>query len=258
MLTNERRNIIETLIREKGAVTTGDLVERFDVSLETVRRDLLALEQAGKLMRVHGGAVKKGDIIPFVELRQRNREHGREKEELARCAMQFIQEGDVIGIDAGSTAIAVAKEIRDGFSRLTVVTFSMDVLEILRENEGVDVILIGGRFMRGENAFFGGMTREMLRSIYAPKWFLFPSALSLEYGECCDLEEHAAIYRYLAETAGQVYMLADSSKFEQKALLKVDEMKPAHIYVTDSGLSAELQKLYEENGLKVIAGGGKK
>jgi DeoR/GlpR family transcriptional regulator of sugar metabolism len=252
MLARERWNKIETLIREKGAVTTADLVERFDVSLETVRRDLLAMEQAGKLMRVHGGAVKKGDVIPFVELRQRNRAHGREKEELARNAMQFIREGDVIGIDAGSTAIAVAKEMRDRFSKLTVVTFSSDVFDILRENGGIDIILVGGRFMHAEIAFFGPLTQEVLKSIYVPKWFLFPAALSLEHGVCCDLEEHATLYRQITASAEQVYILADSSKFERKALLKLDDMKPAHIYVTDSGLSKELQKLYEENGIKVV------
>lgn len=252
MLARERRNIIEALIREKGAVTTGDLMDRFNVSLETVRRDLLDMEQAGKLMRVHGGAVKKGDVIPFVELRQRNREHGREKEELARYAVQFIKNGDVIGIDAGSTAIAVAKEIRNRFSKLTVVTFSLDVLDILRENEGIDIILVGGRFMPTENAFFGTLTQETFKNIYVSKWFLFPAALSLEHGEYCDLEEHAALYRQLAASAGQAYILADSSKFEQKALLKVGDMNPNHIYITDSGLSVELQKLYKENEITVV------
>ena len=256
MLARERRAMIEALIREKGAVTAVDLASKLEVSIETVRRDLLEMEQAGMLMRVHGGAVKKGDIIPFVELRRRNREHGKEKEELARNAMQFIKEGDVIGIDAGSTAIAVAKAIRDRFSNLTVVTFSSDVFEILRENEGIDIILVGGRFMRAENAFFGPTTLEILKNTYVPKWFLFPAALSLEHGVCCDLEEHAYLYRLMATSAEQAYILADSSKFERKALLKLDEMKPTDIYVTDSGLSEELQKLYKENGMRVVVSGG--
>ena len=253
MFARERWEKIETLLKENGAVTTCDLVERFGVSLETVRRDLLAMEQAGKLVRVYGGAVKKGDIIPFVELQLRNREHGKEKEELARNAMQFINEGDVIVIDAGSTAIAVAKEIRNRFSKVTVATYSSDVFDILRENKEINVILVGGRFMHTENAFFGPLTQEILKNIYIPKWFLFPSALSLEHGVFCDLDEHASLYRQIAESAEQAYILADSSKFERRALLKIGDMSPAHIYVTDSRISEELKKLYEENEIKIIA-----
>ncbi len=254
MLAKERQNRIEILVGERGAVTTGDLVKRFGVSLETIRRDLLAMEQAGKLTRVHGGAVRKGNVIPFEKLAQRNRVHGTEKEELGQNAMRFISEGDIIGVDAGSTAISVAKAIRDRFSKLTVVTISMDVFDILRENEGISVILCGGRFMREENAFFGALTREAIKQINVSKWFLFPSAVSLEHGVCCDLEECFSLYQQMEVSAGQVYMLADSSKFEKRALLKLHDMTPNHIYVTDSGLSEELRKLYRENGMRVYAG----
>ncbi len=246
------------MVAENGAVTTGALVERFAVSIETIRRDLLTLEQTGKLARVHGGAVRKSDVQPFAKLAQRNQEHGAEKEELARNAMAFISEGDTIGIDAGSTAISVAKAIRKQFSTLTVVTNSIDVFDILRENEGIDVILCGGRFMREENAFFGALTLEALKQINVPKWFLFPSAVSLEHGVCCDLEACYPLYQQMEFSAGQVYMLADSSKFEKRALLKLHDMNPNHIYVTDSGLSEELRKLYEENGIRIYTGRNEK
>lgn len=255
MLARERQNRIEAIVRDRGAVTTGDLVERFEVSLETVRRDLLAMEQAGKLTRVHGGAVRRGDVKPFAGLAQRNRENSSEKEELALCAMQFISEGDVIGIDAGSTATFFARALKEHFSGLTVVTISLEVLEILRENAGIDVILCGGRFMRGENAFFGPLALEMLKSICVPKWFLFASTVSLEHGVCCNLEEYYSIHKQMEASAGQAYILADSSKFEQKSLLKLYDMNPKHIYVTDSGLPKELRTLYKENGMTVFAGG---
>ena len=257
MLAKERQNKIEHLIAKNGAVTTGDLVEQFAVSLETVRRDLLTMEQAGKLVRVHGGAVRKGEVQLFADLEQRNLQHGKEKEELAQCALRFIEEGDIIGIDAGSTAISVAKAIRDHFSNLTVVTFSLDVFDILRENEGIDVILCGGRFLRGENAFLGALTLETLKQINVPKWFLFPSAISLEHGVCCNLEAYYPLYRQMIASAGQAYILADSSKFEQRALLKLHDMSPQHIHVTDSGLPEELRKLYLENGMQIIVGGNK-
>jgi DeoR/GlpR family transcriptional regulator of sugar metabolism len=134
------------------------------------------------------------------------------------------------------------------------VTNSLDVLEILRVNEGIDVVLCGGRFMRSENAFFGPLTLESIRQFNVPKWFLFPATVSLERGVCSNLEEYCTIHRQMEASADQAYVLAGRSKFEQKALLKMYDMNPNHIYVTDSGLPEELKKLYAGNGMTIVTG----
>jgi len=257
MFAKERQKKISELVQKDGAVTTTKLMELFGVSIETVRRDLLAVEQAGQLQRVHGGAVKKGDMKPFQQLHLRSQSYRTEKDELARTAMDYIQEGDILWIDNGSTAVSVAEAIKDRFSCLTVVTCSADVFEILRDHRDISIILCGGHFMRGENMFVGALALDMLRSIHVSKAFLHPAAISLEHGICCYLNEEQQIQRQVLRSADEIFCLADSSKFEQKALLKVCDINPAYHYVTDSSLPEELKKLYAENGIEIIWGGTK-
>jgi len=255
LLAKERQNQILKMLQKEGAVTAAGLVERFEVSMETVRRDLLTMEQNGLLTRVHGGAVTGGEMKLFRDLAHRNQEYHEQKRELARNALQCVSEGDYIAIDAGSTAVAFAEALKERFSRLTVVTYCLDVCEILRDHDQMEVILCGGHYMKGENSFYGELTLEMLDKLHVQKAFVFPSAISLEFGICDYQRDFYMLQKKLMGISDNVYILADSSKFEKKALLKLDEMKPEYGYVTDSGLSAELKKLYQENQITIINGG---
>ena len=148
MLATERQQKIINILQKSGAVTTANLVETFDVSVETIRRDLLFLEQQGSLSRVHGGAVTKGDMKPFANLEQRNLEFVPQKVSLAQKAMAFISEGDVIAVDEGSTAILFAKALKEHFDTLTVITHSLDVFNLLNQHKNFQLILCGGHFLR--------------------------------------------------------------------------------------------------------------
>lgn len=102
MFAKERQQKIYLMLKEKNAVTTSDLGERFGVSIETVRRDLLEMEQNGLLIRVHGGAVLNSDMKPYLNLTDRNKMQVEQKYDLALNALKFISEGDIIGVDSGS------------------------------------------------------------------------------------------------------------------------------------------------------------
>ena len=171
MFANERQDKIYDMIQNNGAVTTANLVDFFCVSIETIRRDLLAMEQNGRLTRVHGGAVAKSGMKPFMELKERNKEFGKQKYELSLKAAEFISNGDIIGIDSGSTAISFAEVLKERFSKLTVVTHSMDVFEMLSNHKDFSVILCGGHYLREENAFYGELTLGMLNSLHIQKAF---------------------------------------------------------------------------------------
>ena len=257
MFAKERHDRIYQLVTKNGAVTTADLIEKFGVSIETVRRDLLFMEQAGKLTRVHGGAVSKGDMKPYLELTERSKEHNAQKNNLSIAACQFIQNGDIIGIDAGSTANIFAEVIRNEFSQLTVVTHSCDVFEILRGQKEFEIILCGGCYMHDEGAFYGALTLDMLSNLHIQKAFIFPSAVSLEYGVCDYNDSLSQVQRQMIKASDDVYILADSSKFEKKALLKICDTQPDFTYVTDSLLPEELRKLYAENNIKIVIEKGK-
>ena len=258
MFANERQDKIYDMIQNNGAVTTAKLVDFFGVSIETIRRDLLAMEQNGRLTRVHGGAVAKSGMKPFKELKERNKEFGKQKYELSLKAAEFISNGDIIGIDSGSTAISFAKVLKERFSKLTVVTHSMDVFEMLSDHKDFSVILCGGYYLREENAFYGELTLDMLNSLHIQKTFIFPSAVSFECGIYDYQKDLYQIQKQLVKSSDEIYILADSSKFEKTALLKLDNMKPEYIYITDNSLQDEIVKLYKENDIQIYLGGQEK
>ena len=254
MLGNERRRKIYDLIQNNGAVTTAKLVDMFKVSLETIRRDLLEMEENGNLVRVHGGAVAKSDMKPFKMLSDRNKEFVREKYSLSIKASEFISDGDIISVDSGSTAIFFAQMLREKFSDLTVVTHSLDVFEALKNYKDFKVILCGGHYLREENAFAGELTLNMLNDIHVNKAFVFVSAISLERGIYDYQKEIYQIQKKMLASADKVFILADSSKFEKTGLLKISDMKTDYIYITDSGLNKQISDLYKENDIKIYLG----
>ena len=254
MFAKERQHKILEMLKKSGAISTTDLVRQFDVSIETIRRDLLFMENSGLLLRVHGGAVQKGTMQTFSSLKSRNLEHSEEKSNLSKKAIEFISNGDIIGIDAGSTAISFAEEIRNNFSFLTIITHSLDVFNILSGHKDFEIILCGGNFIPEERSFYGPLTANMIDSLHFKKVFLFPSAVSLKFGISDFSTELFQIQQHLLKSADEVYVLADSSKFEKNAIMKLDNMRESYTYITDGNLPDDLKKLYEENNIKIYTG----
>ena len=257
MFAKERQKKIYELLKSGGAVLTSELVERFSTSTETIRRDLLAMEHEGLLLRVHGGAMLQNGMQSPMELKERHEEHHAGKRALAKKALDFIEEGDIIAIDEGSTAIFLSEAIRERFTKLTVITHSLDVFSILANHKEISVILCGGFYLRSERAFYGEPTLGMLRGLHAKKAFLFPGAISLEHGICCYENNLLQVQKQMAASADSVFILADSSKFEKTSLIKLDDMSPRFSYITDPGLPETLKNLYRENGIQVYIGESK-
>jgi len=252
LFAKERHTKILEILKETGSVTTAQLVDVFSVSIETIRRDLLILEDGGMLQRVHGGAVAMGDMIAFRELPQRMQENVAQKQELCRTAMDFIKNGDTIGVDSGSTAVLFAEALKERFSDLTVITYSLDVFLILNQYKNFRVILCGGDYYPTENCFVGVLALNMLSSLHVQKVFLFPTAVSLQHGIFDHESEVLIMQQTLRRIASQVFVLADSSKFEHTDLLKQEDMLPSYIYVTDSALSSTLKAMYLENHIQIF------
>ncbi|MBO5364050.1 MAG: DeoR/GlpR transcriptional regulator [Clostridia bacterium] len=258
MFATERQDKILEILSEKGAVSITNLVKVFGVSAETIRRDLLTMEGQGRLSRVHGGAVAKRNMKPFYDLQERNKAYSRQKQDLAKLAAEFVTEGDIIAIDSGSTAIFFAEALRIRKIPLTVVTYSLDVFNILCQQKQISVILSGGHYMPAENSFYGQIALESLRALHVKKLFLCPSGLSYDEGIWDYQNELVQIQKQLLSAADEVYILADSSKFEKKALLKLADMSTKYRYITDGDLSEEMRELYLEKGYNISIGGSKK
>ena len=131
MLASERIDYIRKELNKKGVVNVTELEKVFKVSTETVRRDLLKMEELKLLKRVHGGAVSINKMKSFETLTVRNKENYSLKLSLSKMACSTILDGDVIAIDSGSTAIVFAEELKKRFTNLTIVTHSLDVFNLL-------------------------------------------------------------------------------------------------------------------------------
>lgn len=254
MFAIERRQAIANLINEKGNVTIFDLTALFGVSSETIRKDLLILEKDRVLIRTHGGAINAKTHSKIAPFKERLKSNAKGKAELCRYAAKHIKNGDTISIDAGSTAIELAKLISSMFSRLTVVTHCLDVFNILSKNDGIDLVLCGGDFNREENTFMGNITAEAVEKIHTEKAFIFPSGVSLKFGVTDYDGGFLRIQKAMMDNADKVFVLADSDKYEKAAYTKLCSVTQEYTYITDSALSQEIYDLYRKNEINIVAG----
>lgn len=255
MLAEERQNALYERINQDGAITTAQAAQLFQVSIETIRKDLLQMHTQGLITKTHGGAVRKGSVKPRRTYSVRMEENFGLKQELACKAAEYVENGDIIGIDEGSTAVAFAQVLRERFTNLTVVTFSLDVLQVLSENKGIKVILCGGEYMPEEKAFFGLQTIQMLKTLHIQKTFLAPTSISIDAGICGYCVPLLQLQQQMIESSEQVFVLADSSKFEKQALYKMAEADRRFTYITDSKLPQQIRQLYVEEKLTLAIGG---
>ena len=198
MFANERMNLICEMLKRSGAVTTAQISSDLNVSVETVRRDLLTLEREHKLVRVHGGAVSIGGAVMNSPLSDRLELNLDKKKSLSKATCRFINENDVVTIDEGSTGLELAKVLVSCFNNLTVITHSLDIFNVVIQKEGFEVILIGGRFLKGENSFCGYLAENSFKSLHLGKVFITPSALSLKSGLCNTDEQTVPLQRIIA------------------------------------------------------------
>lgn len=252
MFAEERQQKICALLDKDHMVRAAALTQQFGVSLETIRRDLCALEHQGLLQRVHGGAIPVREKKAYYDFSARLQVQNQQKRDIALLAMEQISEGDVIALDSGTTTWEIAKLLPSRFQHLTVVTNSVPVLAVLTEEADFQVVVPGGQLAAKERVLYGELCLEQLKKFHVDKAFLSPSCVSLEAGFTdynLDLIQMQQAYLAIAD---RVFMLADSSKFETTALSRICSIEEGGIILTDSNLESELYRLYTQNQIMVL------
>ncbi len=253
MFASERYDAICAILKQQRSVTVAELVEKFGVSVETVRRDLAYLEKRRQLTRVHGGAIAVSDKMRhFSALSERMSENAEKKRELSETAAKLVSEGDVIAVDSGSTANFFIRVLCENFEKLTIVTYSQDILEQATEKSGFTIIMIGGYYLPSERMFYGFLTEEGLKRIHVSKAFIFPSSLSIKYGITINVGEVYNLQRGLIGVSDRFYVLADSTKFENASPIRLCGLEEPNGIVTDRGLDEQIYKEYVEKGINII------
>lgn len=248
MLVAERRRKIVELVNERLSIRVSELSDIFSVTEETIRRDLEKLEQDQLLSRSHGGAVsieKEATDVPFVVREITNSD---EKKAIAAEAVNWIEPGEQIVLDASTTAWYMAQELPD--MPLTVITNSIKVALELSKKEQIKVISTGGMLLANSLSYVGPLSERSLDSYYVNKLFLSCKGVHLS-GLSDSNEWQAILKKKMMDIASQVILLADSSKFGVKTFAHISELTRIHHVISDANIPAEFHKELQEKAIPV-------
>ena len=246
----DRRNQIIDMINRQRTVKNSELMERFGISIETVRRDLEYLENQGYLRRVYGGAVVNLSLSSEPEYASRSQARSEEKLAIAAEAARLVQDHDSIYMGVGTTVQAMARFLRN-VQELTVFTNALRTAVELSELPGCTVILSGGRVRPKELAVSGFPAEENLSRFNVDKAFIGIGGIT-EAGVTDFHMDEASIHRQLIANARQAIVLADSEKLGTRAVVNVCSLEQVDMVITDSGAPKHLVKELELSGVRVV------
>ncbi|MBT2505508.1 DeoR/GlpR transcriptional regulator [Streptomyces sp. ISL-98] len=251
MYAPERQQEILRLARESGRVDVLSLAETFQVTAETIRRDLKALDRAGLVRRVHGGAIPAGSLDFEPDLAERESSAADEKDRIARAALAELPAQGSVVLDAGSTIGRLAADVPLE-SGLTVVTHALPVAARLADHPGIDLHLVGGRVRHRTRAAVDAWALRAYGEIRADVAFIATNGFALDSGLTTPDLAEAAVKRAVVAAARRVVLLADSAKYGQEHFARFGDLTDVDLLITDTGLSPEDAAAIEAAGTEVV------
>ncbi len=246
-----RQSRLAALVRERGQMTVAELVTRFGVSRDTIRRDLDALEQRGVLVRTHGGAIPSDSLVTReTSLTQRMDTHVEAKRRIGRAASALIRNGETLIVNGGSTTTYFAAELgaRQG---LMVVTNNLRIPPILPERAIRAVYVLGGTYWSSPQVTIGPIGFASTARISADTAVIGITGMSAGGFSIARLEE-AAASSSMIEVARRTIILADSSKFQIAAFAHVTDFADVQHLVTDAPPPPEIAAALVEAGVQLL------
>lgn len=247
MLAIERRNAILEKLQAERRVVVSDLSELYDVSEETIRRDLEKLEADGYAIKSYGGAVLNENMNLDLPFKIRKNKNVVGKQKIAELISELVRDGDHLFLDASSTAVAIAKAIKNK-NGITIITNSLEIAIELLDAPGCKVISTGGVAIESSFALVGQVTDRTIRSYFVDKAIISSKGLDLEAGFTDSDERHANNKKSMLKAARVKILAVDSSKFDKIAFAKIGDFSDITTVVTDKKPEEEwLLKLAEYN-----------
>lgn len=251
MLPNQRREKILEMIREDGHAKVLELSKIFKVTEVTIRQDLEKLEKDGFVEREHGGAYLKNIGVSVKNISLQNQEHMTEKEAIARKALDFINDGDTIILDSGTTTTEIAKLI-SSYKNLTVITNSLNIALILGADPEINLVMTGGEFKAPTLSLTGQKAADFFTGLHVDKLFLATAGITLKSGLTYPSISDICVKRSMIESASTTYLVADSSKIGKSSFASLGALSLIDYIITDSKVKKEDLALFEENEIKLI------
>ncbi len=238
---DRHRAIFET-IQSKGHVTISDLSQVLQVSEMTVRRDLALLEREGLVKRVYGGATSAVSLSYEPPFSVRAQKRADAKKRIGQSAASFIQEGQTVILDVGSTAVEVAKSLR-GRQNITVLTPSLQIANTLADEPGITMMVSGGLLRRGERSLVGDLAKHAFEELIFDVFVMGIAGIHSEIGLTEYNLQDAQVKSAALKASRQCLVVADSSKLGKVAFAKICLLDRVSLLVTDGDSPDELEKL---------------
>ncbi len=251
MLALERRNRILEQLQEEKRVVVSELSQSFGVSEETIRRDLEKLEKEGIAKKSYGGALLNESASIDMPFNVRKKVNIAGKQMIAEQIAQRVQDGDHIILDASSTAVFIAKALKEK-SNLTVITNSVEVIVELSDVSDWNIICTGGSLREGYLALIGPKTEENLQDFYADKLILSCKGVDMERGITDGSELFSKTKKVMTEVSGEVILAADHTKFGKVAFSRLCSLDAVDILVTDKKPSKEWMAHLEKKQVQCV------
>jgi DeoR/GlpR family transcriptional regulator of sugar metabolism len=233
MLAIERRNQILEKLQNEKRVIVSELSAQYGVSEETIRRDLEKLEKDGYVTKSYGGAVFNDNAnidLPF-NIRKNTNIVGKQK--LASILTDLVNEGDSLILDSSSTAVFIAKALKEKKRNLTIITNSIEIIIELFDVQEWRVISTGGLAQEGSFALVGPQTDQMLSSYYVGKAIISCKGLDMQNGITDSNELHAKNKQTMLSRADAKILAIDNSKFDKSAFTKICDFQELSMVITN-------------------------
>ena len=237
------------MLRQGQRVGVRELASRFGVAEMTIRRDLARLQERRLLIRTHGGGVPT-ERLYFPQGGAAAAAACPEKLAIGRCAARLVSPGQTVMVDAGMTALQVARHL-PGNAGITVVTTSLCVAQELF-GSAINVLLLGGFLRKEFPSLYGPLTESALRSLHVDVLFIGCDGASSEEGFYTVDLHLFNLEQAMLGIADRVVLVTESAKFGRRAFARFAEPGQVHTLVTDAGLSPQDRANLEESGIKVV------
>lgn len=251
MLPNQRREKIFEMIKEDGSAKVVELARIFKVTEVTIRQDLEKLETEGVIVKEHGGAFLKNVEDQVRNITLVHQENMDKKEMIAQKCLEFIESGDTIILDSGSTTTEIAKKLK-GLKNLTVITNALNIALLLGSEPGIEVIMTGGEFKPPTLSLTGQKAADFFKGLNVQKLFLATAGISLKSGLTYPSISDIVVKKAMIDAAETTYLVADSTKIGKSALASLGALSLIDYIITDDGIEEKHKQVFKDNDIEVI------
>lgn len=246
-----RREQILQSLQEHGECTVESLAHQFGVSDMTIRRDLQALADAGKVLRTHGGAAPTAKISFEFQFLNRSRSNLAAKQAIALLAAEQVDDGQSIMLDSGTTTLALAHELRRK-ADLTVITTSLPIASELQFSSSIEIVLLGGILRSDAPDLVGALTEANLETLHADIAFVGADGIDAQGNAYNDSIAVGRMLSKMIASATRVFVVADGSKIGRHSLMRFGNIAQFEALITDGAADEQVIETLQSQGVRVL------